>query len=212
MARKTMTRTAKKGAAKKSAARKTPARKSASKARRPVKSAAKKASRPAARRTEPKDLGDLFMETLKDIYHAEKQILRALPKMAKAAQSSDLRRAFETHTQETRRHVERVEKIFALAGKPPKAKPCHAILGLVEEGDEVMKEFKGSDALDAGLLAAAQAVEHYEMSRYGTLKSWAEQHGMHEVARLLGETLAEEKHADQLLTQIAESNVNRMAA
>jgi ferritin-like metal-binding protein YciE len=173
--------------------------------------ASRKATRlPPAKRT--KDLGDLFLETLKDIYHAEKQILRALPKMAKAAQSDRLRRAFEAHVEETRGHVERVEKIFEMSGERPKAKPCHAILGLVEEGEEVMKEFKGSEALDAGLLAAAQAVEHYEISRYGTLKSWAEQHGMRDVARLLDATLTEEKRTDDKLTEIAESDVNRMAA
>jgi ferritin-like metal-binding protein YciE len=219
MARKATKRIAKKAAAgrtstRSSAAKRTTARKAA-----PKKAAGKRAvasGRQSARRSsdgqQGKDLGDLFLETLKDIYHAEKQLLRALPKMAKAAQSDTLRRAFQKHTEETRGHVERVERIFAIAGERPKAKPCHAILGLVEEGEEVMKDFKGSDALDAGLLAAAQAVEHYEMSRYGTLKSWAEQHGMQDVARLLGETLAEEKRTDQLLTEIAEGNVNRMAA
>jgi ferritin-like metal-binding protein YciE len=160
---------------------------------------------------EPKDLGDLFLEVLKDMYHAEKQILRALPKMAKAAQSAQLRQAFETHRDQTEEQVKRLERIFELSNQKPKAKTCHAIQGLVEEGEEVMKDFKGSDALDAGLLAAAQAVEHYEISRYGTLKSWAEQHGMHEVARLLDATLEEEKRTDALLTGIAERNVNRQA-
>lgn len=157
---------------------------------------------------EPKNLGDLFLETLKDIYHAEKQILKALPKMAKAAQSGELRDAFLTHAGQTRGQVERIEKIFEMSGKRPQAKPCHAIMGLVEEGNEVMQEFKGSDVLDAGLLAGAQAVEHYEISRYGTLKAWALQHGMNDVAALLDETLNEEKETDALLTKIAESSVN----
>jgi ferritin-like metal-binding protein YciE len=160
---------------------------------------------------EPKNLGDLFLEVLKDMYHAEKQILRALPKMAKAAQSTQLKQAFEGHRQQTDDHVKRLERIFELSNQKPKAKTCHAIQGLVEEGEEVMKDFKGSDALDAGLLAAAQAVEHYEISRYGTLKAWAEQHGMHEVARLLDATLEEEKRTDALLSGIAERNVNRQA-
>jgi len=160
---------------------------------------------------EPKNLGDLFLELLKDMYHAEKQILRALPKMAKAAQSTQLKQAFEGHRQQTEDHVKRLERIFEMSNQKPKAKTCHAILGLVEESEEVMKDFKGSDALDAGLLASAQAVEHYEISRYGTLKAWAEQHGMHEVARLLDATLEEEKRADALLSGIAERNVNRQA-
>jgi len=211
-------RATKRSAAKKAPAKRTTAGRGA--ARKSARGSAAKrrgaASRKATRRLPPakrtKDLGDLFLETLKDIYHAEKQILRALPKMAKAARSDQLRKAFETHVEETRGHVARVEKIFEMSGERPKAKPCHAILGLVEEGEEVMKEFKGSEALDAGLLAAAQAVEHYEISRYGTMKSWAEQHGMHDVARLLGETLGEEKRTDDLLTRIAEANVNKMAA
>ena len=215
MARKAMKRAAKRPAKKaaKRAAATTGRGASKATARRPAKKAAKKSGRgraPSA--ASQKDLGDLFMETLKDIYHAEKQILRALPKMAKAAQSSELRQAFQTHTEQTRGQVDRLEKIFAMSGERPKAKTCHAILGLVEEGEEVMEEFKGSDALDAGLLAAAQAVEHYEISRYGTLKSWAAQHGMQDVTRLLDETLAEEKETDELLTRIAEGVVNRLAA
>lgn len=184
-------------------------------AKRPAPRKTSKATASKRRRTqsaEPKDLGDLFLETLKDIYHAEKQILRALPKMAKGAQSDELRQAFTKHTDETRVHAERLEKIFEMSGKRPQAKTCHAILGLVEEANEVLEEFNGSDALDAGLLAAAQAVEHYEISRYGTLKSWAEQHGMSEVAALLGQTLAEEKKTDELLTDIAESAVNQEAS
>ena len=169
------------------------------------------AARASKQSREPKDLGDLFLETLKDIYHAEKQILKALPKMAKGAQSEELKQAFMTHAEQTRGQVARLEQVFELSGKKPQAKTCHAIMGLVEEANEVLEEFKGSDALDAGLLAAAQAVEHYEISRYGTLKSWAQQHGMNDVASLLEETLAEEKETDQLLTQIAESAVNQEA-
>ena len=159
-----------------------------------------------------KTLQDLFFETLKDIYHAEKQILKALPKTAKTAHSEELRRAFETHRAETEGQVDRLEKIFEQMGKAARAKPCEAIQGLVEEGKEVMDDFKDSPALDAGLLAGAQAVEHYEISRYGTLKSWANQLGMRDAAKLLEETLQEEKRTDELLTKIAERTVNQQAA
>ena len=159
-----------------------------------------------------KTLEDLFLETLKDIYHAEKQLVRVLPKMAKAADSAELRQAFETHRAETEGQVARLEQVFEIIGKPARGKPCEAMQGIVEESKEVMEEFKGSDALDAGLLAAAQAVEHYEISRYGTLKTWAAQLGMNDAAQLFDETLQEEKKTDQLLTQLAESSANRKAA
>jgi ferritin-like metal-binding protein YciE len=159
-----------------------------------------------------KTLNDLFLETLKDIYQAEKQILRALPKMAKAADSDELRNAFETHRTETEGQVDRLEQIFEMIGKPARGKPCEAIQGLVEEGKEVMENFEGSVALDAGLLSAAQAVEHYEISRYGTLKTWANQLGMNDAAKLLEETLQEEKKTDELLTRLAEAAVNVKAA
>ena len=159
-----------------------------------------------------KTLQDLFIETLKDIYHAEKQILKALPKMAKAANSDQLRRAFEKHRTETERQVERLEQIFEILGKPARAKPCEAIQGLVEEGKEVMEDFKDSAALDAGLLAGAQAVEHYEISRYGTMKAWALQLGMRDAAKLLDRTLQEEKKTDEALTRLAEAAVNAEAA
>ena len=159
-----------------------------------------------------KSLQDLFLETLKDMYHAEKQILKALPKMAKAARTDELRQAFETHRAETEDHVERLEKVFEIMGKAARAKPCEAILGIVEEGKEVMEDFKNSAALDAGLLAGAQAVEHYEISRYGTLKSWAKQLGMSDAAKLLDETLQEEKRTDEILTRLAETAVNAEAA
>jgi len=162
--------------------------------------------------TKQKTLDDLFLETLKDMYHAEKQILRALPKMGKAADSDQLRQAFETHRKETEGQVARLEQVFEMLGKPARGKPCEAIQGIIEEGKEVMDDFKGSDALDAGLLAGAQAVEHYEISRYGTLKSWAMQLRMNDAAELLDQTLQEEKKTDQLLTQIAESSANQKAA
>lgn len=158
-----------------------------------------------------KDLSVLFYETLKDIYFAEKQILRALPKMAKTAQSDELRQAFEKHRDETQGHVERLEEIFEEIDKPARAKTCDAINGIIEEGKEIMEDFAGTDALDPGLLAAAQAVEHYEISRYGTLKTWAAQLGLTKVVPLLEATLAEEKKTDDLLSKLANS-VNRKAA
>jgi ferritin-like metal-binding protein YciE len=158
-----------------------------------------------------KTLDDLFHETLKDIYYAEKKILTALPKMAKAAQSEELQAAFEKHEGETEGQVERLEKVFALIEQPAKGKTCDAINGIVEEGKEIMKEFRGSAALDAGLLAAAQAVEHYEISRYGTLKTWAKELGLDEAVSLLEETLEEEKKTDEALTELAESAVNQEA-
>jgi ferritin-like metal-binding protein YciE len=159
-----------------------------------------------------KDLNDLFLDTLKDIYFAEKQILKALPKMAKAASSDKLRAAFEKHHGETENQVERLEQIFELIDKPARGKTCDAIQGILEEGKEIMDEYKGSDALDAGMLAAAQAVEHYEISRYGTLKQWAQQLGLKDAVRLLDETLKEEKKTDESLTSLAEAAVNLAAA
>jgi ferritin-like metal-binding protein YciE len=158
-----------------------------------------------------KTLDDLFHETLKDIYYAEKKTLTALPKMAKAAQSEELQAAFEKHEGETEGQVDRLEKVFALIEQPAKGKTCDAINGIVEEGKEIMKEFRGSAALDAGLLAAAQAVEHYEISRYGTLKTWAKELGLDEAVSLLEETLEEEKKTDEALTELAESAVNQEA-
>jgi ferritin-like metal-binding protein YciE len=158
-----------------------------------------------------KTLDDLFYETLKDIYYAEKKILTALPKMAKAAQSGDLRAAFEKHERETEGQVGRLEKVFALIEQPAKGKRCDAIEGLIEEGKEIIKEFKGSPALDAGLLAGAQAIEHYEISRYGTLKTWAEKLGLQQAVRLLDQTLTEEKNTDEALTELADVAVNQQA-
>ena len=159
-----------------------------------------------------KTLTDLFIETLKDTYYAEKQLLKALPKMAKSAESNQLRDAFEKHRDQTETQIERLEKVFEICDTKPRAKTCDAILGIVEEGKEVMEEFKGSEALDAGLIAAAQAAEHYEISRYGALKTWAGQLGMRDAVNLLEETLQEEKQTDQLLSQLAESSANRKAA
>jgi ferritin-like metal-binding protein YciE len=158
-----------------------------------------------------KDLNDLFVDTLKDIYYAEKQILKSLPKMAKAATSDKLRAAFEKHEGETEQQIERLEQIFELLGKPARGKKCDAIEGILDEGKEIMEEYKGAPALDAGLLAAAQAVEHYEISRYGTLKSWAGKLSMADAVRLLDETLREEKNTDETLTKIAETAVNAEA-
>jgi ferritin-like metal-binding protein YciE len=160
---------------------------------------------------EPKKLDELFHDTLRDIYFAEKKILSALPKMAKAAQSDDLRAAFERHHGETQDQVDRLEQVFELIGKKAQGKTCQAILGIVEEGQEIMKDYKNSPALDAGLLAGAQAVEHYEISRYGTLKSWANELGLEQAVGLLDETLQEEKATDAALTRIAETVVNQEA-
>ena len=161
--------------------------------------------------TSEKTLRDLFHDTLKDIYFAEKKILTALPKMAKAAQAEDLKAAFEKHEAETEGHVERLEEVFAEIDKSPRGKTCDAIVGIIEEGQEVMKEYKGTPALDAALLAAAQAVEHYEISRYGTLRTWAQELGLSQSVKLLDATLAEEKKTDEALTELAESNVNQHA-
>jgi ferritin-like metal-binding protein YciE len=160
---------------------------------------------------EPKRLSDLFHNTLKDIYYAENKILKTLPKMAKAAQSPDLKAAFTKHERETQGQVTRLDKIFKIIGKPARGKTCDAINGITDEGAEIMKEFKGAPALDAGLLASAQAVEHYEISRYGTLRTWAEELGFDDAAQLLEATLEEEKNTDKALTALAKSVVNAEA-
>jgi ferritin-like metal-binding protein YciE len=159
-----------------------------------------------------KDLNELFLDTLKDIYYAEKQILKALPKMAKAANSDKLRAAFEKHHDETEGHVERLEQIFELLGKAARGKRCDAIEGILDEGKEIMEEYADTPALDAGLLAAAQAVEHYEISRYGTLKAWAAKLNNPQAVKLIDQTLTEEKKTDETLTKIAETAVNYEAA
>ncbi|MBV8513439.1 MAG: ferritin-like domain-containing protein [Xanthobacteraceae bacterium] len=158
-----------------------------------------------------KTLQELFHDTLKDIYYAEKKILATLPKMAKAAQSEDLKEAFEKHRKETEDQVERLDRVFEEIDKKAQGKTCAAIVGITDEGAEIMKSYKGSPALDAGLLSAAQAVEHYEISRYGTLIAWAEELGLEEAVSLLEETLEEEKATDEALTKIAETAINQQA-
>jgi ferritin-like metal-binding protein YciE len=155
-----------------------------------------------------KGMHDLFHETLKDIYFAEKHILGALPKMAKSAQSDRLKQAFLTHRDETEGQVKRLDEVFQLIGKPARGKTCEAITGLLDEGKEVMEDFAGNPALDPALLSAAQAVEHYEISRYGTLKNWAKQLGISEAVPLLDATLAEEKKTDSLLSKLALAKIN----
>ncbi|MBY5359952.1 ferritin-like domain-containing protein [Rhizobium leguminosarum] len=155
-----------------------------------------------------KTLNDLFLDTLKDIYYAEKQILKALPKMARAAQSEEGRAGFLQHRDETQAQVERLEQVFEIIGKPARGKTCEAIQGIIAEADEIMEEFKGTVALDAGLISSAQAVEHYEIARYGTLIAWAKQLGLKDAVPLLQATLAEEEATDKKLTQIAESTAN----
>lgn len=156
-------------------------------------------------------LDALFHETLKDIYYAERKIGTALRKMARAAQNPDLKAAFETHEQETQAQYERLSDVFEAIGKRPRGKTCDAIEGIIAEAQEIMDDFKGSPALDAGLLAAAQAVEHYEMARYGTLKAWAAQLGLNDAERLLDQTLQEEAATDEILTGLAETVVNAAA-
>lgn len=159
-----------------------------------------------------KTLDDLFLDTLKDIYYAEKQIVKTLPKMAKAAMSPDLKAGFEQHLDETEGHVERLEQIFEILGVPARGKTCDAILGIIEEGKSIMDEFKGTPALDAGLVSAAQAVEHYEIARYGTLRAWAKQMGKADIVSLLEATEQEEIATDKKLSQLGMSDVNRKAA
>lgn len=160
---------------------------------------------------EPKTLDHLFHDTLKDIYYAEKKILAALPKMAKAAQNPDLKAAFEKHHGETEEQVARLEKVFATIGEKPQGKKCDAIEGILEEGKEIIEDYKGSPALDAGLISAAQAVEHYEICRYGTLATWADELGNMEGGKLLKVTLNEEEDTDEALSELAETCINQQA-
>ncbi len=158
-----------------------------------------------------KTLNDLFLDTLKDIYYAEKQILKALPKMARAAQSEEGKASFLKHRDETQGQIERLEQVFEMLGKPARGKTCEAIQGIIAEADEVSEEFKGTPALDAGLISSAQAVEHYEMARYGTLIAWAKQLGLKEAVPLLEATLKEEQATDKKLSQLAETAANSKA-
>lgn len=158
------------------------------------------------------NLTDLFEHTLRDIYYAEKKITKALPKMARKATSQDLADAFRTHLQETEGQIRRLEAVFELVGKKPKAKKCEAIDGLVEEAEDLMKKAEDDTVRDAAMLAAAQAVEHYEISRYGTLKAWATKLGFTEAAKLLDATLQEEIATDKKLGELAASEINIKAA
>ncbi|MBB4277517.1 YciE/YciF ferroxidase family protein [Rhizobium mongolense] len=155
-----------------------------------------------------KTLNDLFVDTLKDIYFAEKQILKALPKMARAAQSEEGKAGFLKHRDETESQIERLVQVFEIIGKPARGKTCEAIQGIIAESEEIIEEFKGSTALDAGLISAAQAVEHYEIARYGTLIAWAKQLGLKDAIPLLQASLAEEEATDKKLTQLAQTSAN----
>lgn len=158
-----------------------------------------------------KTLQTLFHDTLRDIYYAERKILKSLPKMARAAQSPELKAAFEKHREQTEGQIERLQQVFEIIGKPARGKTCDAIEGILAEGDEITEEYKDTAALDAGLLAATQAVEHYEITRYGTLKRWAQVMGLKDAVKLLDETLQEESQTDEDLTAIADSAVNAEA-
>ena len=158
-----------------------------------------------------KSMEDLFHAVLQDVYFAEKQLLKALPKMAKKASNEKLANAFLKHRDQTEGQIERLDKAFDMIGKKPKGKKCEAILGVIAEGEEVIEEAEDDEVLDAGLIAAAQAAEHYEIARYGTLCAWAQQLGKPQLARLLHQTLEEEKQTDELLTKIAETSVNQAA-
>jgi ferritin-like metal-binding protein YciE len=158
-----------------------------------------------------KTLENLFHDTLKDIYYAERKILRALPKMARGAQSAELKAAFEKHEEETQMQVDRLQQVFELIGKPARGKTCPAIDGIIEEGEEALQAYADSPALDASLVASAQAVEHYEIARYGTLLRWAQVMGLKDAAKLLEQTLQEESMTDESLTQLADGSVNQTA-
>ena len=158
-----------------------------------------------------KTLEDLFHDGLKDILYAERKILKALPKMAKGAEGAEVKAAFEKHRDQTEGHVERLEKVFEIFGKRVQGKTCPAIDGIIEEGEEILEDYKGTPAVDAGLISAAQSVEHYEITRYGTLKRWAEMLGMNDAAKLLDQTLKEESKTDSDLTKIADAMANNKA-
>jgi ferritin-like metal-binding protein YciE len=158
-----------------------------------------------------KSLEDMFLDGLKDIYYAEKKILKTLPRMAKGAESEEVAAAFEKHREQTEEQVERLEQIFESMDKPARGKTCPAIDGIIEEGSEILSDYKDAPALDAGLVGAAQAVEHYEIARYGTLIAWAEQLGMKDALQLLRKTLQEEMDTDEILTKLGEQGVNERA-
>jgi ferritin-like metal-binding protein YciE len=158
-----------------------------------------------------KTLHDLLLTFMQDVYYAERQILKALPKMAKAAQNEELKQAFTHHREETQGQVERLQQAFEALGKRARGQTCEAINGLIEEGEEVIEEFPEGSVRDAGLAACAQAVEHYEMARYGALIAWAKVAGQNEIVRLMQATLAEEKQADSLLNDLASKHLNQQA-
>lgn len=155
-----------------------------------------------------KNLEALFLHSLKDIFFAEQQILKALPTMAEAAESEELRNAFEAHASETQEQIRRIERIFEIIGQKPQAVPCEGILGIIKEGQTLLQEFTGGDAFEAALIASAQAIEHYEIARYGTLSAWARQLDLTEVADLIEDSLEEEADTDELLSELAESAIN----
>lgn len=157
------------------------------------------------------ELHELFLEELADVYNAEQQLVKALPKMAQAAESEELRQAFKSHLEETRQQISRLEQAAEALGESIKRKTCKAMQGLIAEGQEILQEHKGSSALDAALIAAAQKAEHYEIATYGTLCTWAEQMGHDEALELLKENLNEEEQTDEKLTQIAETSANQRA-
>jgi ferritin-like metal-binding protein YciE len=158
-----------------------------------------------------KSIEDLFHDTLKDIYYAERKILKTLPKMSRAAQSSELKAAFDKHKMQTEGQIERLQQVFEIIGKRPQGKTCDAIEGIVAEGEEIIEEYGGTPAVDAGLISSAQAIEHYEITRYGTLKRWAQVLGHKEAVALLDQTLQEESQTDKDLTVLADSGANEMA-
>jgi ferritin-like metal-binding protein YciE len=158
-----------------------------------------------------KTMNDLLLAMMQDVYYAERQILKALPKLAKATESEELRNALMHHREETQGQVERLQKAFDALGKRARAQTCEAINGLIEEGDEIVEEFEQGPVRDAGILACAQAVEHYEMARYGTIVAWAKEINAEDVAKLMHETLEEEKKADTTLNQLAMRGLNRQA-
>ena len=159
-----------------------------------------------------KTMDDLFVHMLRDIYYAEKQIIQALPKMIEQSNDAQLKQGFQSHLRETENQVTRLEQVFRLHGQEPKGIDCPAIDGIIEEAEDIVGEVDNKAVMDAALIAAAQAVEHYEITRYGSLIAWAKQLGRNDCAALLQQNLDEEKGADKKLTAIAESKVNRMAA
>jgi len=159
-----------------------------------------------------KSMDDLFLEEIKDLYDAEKQLVKALPKMAKAADSDELRQGFQEHLDQTKGHVDRLEKVFDIMGKKASGKKCEAMQGLIEEGNDVIEEIDASPLRDAALIAAAQKVEHYEIAAYGSCRTFAEILGRSDAAELLEQTLEEEKTTDEKLTELAEGMINEEAA